>query len=173
MKRKLAQSPVRAQGRVGADANRTPRGITLYEVVIAIAIFAGAVVALSEALTTATRAALQSRMQSQAVLLCETKMAEVVAGATPATSSGEVPFTDPGLEDWTWSVSVNPANHAGINQVEITVSRRQGPNGVDASFKLARLLRDPQAFVTSATQTTKQKALEAGVTHQQSQAAGQ
>ncbi|HET6328936.1 MAG TPA: hypothetical protein VFG04_29905 [Planctomycetaceae bacterium] len=173
MKRRLAPRPVRSQGPVGKEANHTRRGITLYEVVIAIAIFAGAIVALSEALTTATRAALQSRMQSQAVLLCETKMAEVVAGATPATSSGEVPFTDPGLEGWTWSVNVNPATHAGINQVEITVNRRQGANSVDASFTLTRLLRDPQAFVTSATQATKQKALEAGVTHQQSQAGGQ
>ncbi|HEV7998312.1 MAG TPA: hypothetical protein VGP63_00440 [Planctomycetaceae bacterium] len=166
-KRRLTQRPVTK------DANRTRHGITLYEVVIAIAIFAGAIAALSEALTTATRAALQSRMQSQAVLLGETKMAEIVAGATPATSSGEVPFTDPGLEGWTWSVSVAPATHAGINQVEVSINCRQGANSVDAGFKMTRLLRDPQAFVTSATQATKQKALEAGVIHQQSQASGQ
>jgi general secretion pathway protein I len=158
--------------RMGLGTNRAGvrGGITLYEVVIAIAIFAGAVAALSEALTTATRAALQSRMQSQAVLLCETKMAEVVAGATPATSSGEVPFTDAGLEGWTWNVNVAPAAHAGINQVEITVNNRQAANSVDASFTMTRLLRDQQAFVTSATQAAKQKALQAGVANQQSQA---
>lgn len=151
----------------------TRRGITLYEVVIAIAIFAGAIAALSEALTTATRAALQSRLQSQAVLLCQTKMAEVVAGATPATSSGSVPFTDPGLEGWSWAVNVAPASHTGINQVEVIVSGPQSANSVDASFTMTRLLRDQQAFVTSATQATKEKALQAGVTHQQSQATGQ
>jgi type II secretion system protein I len=149
------------------------RGITLYEVVIAIAIFAGAIAALSEALTTATRAALQSRMQSQAVLLCETKMAEIVAGATPATSAGENAFTDAGLDGWTWKVNVTPGAHAGINQVDVTVNCRQAASSVDASFTMTRLLRDQQAFVTSATQAAKEKALQAGVANQQSQAAGQ
>jgi hypothetical protein len=93
-----------------------------------------------------------------------------VAGATPATSSGDVPFTDAGLEGWTWNVNVTPAAHAGINQVEITVNNRQAANSVDASFTMTRLLRDQQAFVTSATQAAKQKALQAGVANQQSQA---
>jgi general secretion pathway protein I len=150
-----------------------PRGITLYEVVIALAIFSGAVVALFEALSTATRAALQARMQSQAVLLAETKMAEVVGGAIPATSSGDVPFTDAGLEGWSYSITVAPATHAGINQIQVSVFCRQAPSSVDASFTMARLLRDQQAFVTSATQAAKTKALQAGVANQQSQAAGQ
>jgi general secretion pathway protein I len=151
----------------------TQRGITLYEVVIALAIFSGAIVALFEALSTATRAALQARMQSQAVLLAETKMAEVVGGTIPATSSGDVPFTDAGLEGWSYSITVAPATHAGINQVQISVSCRQAPSSVDASFTMARLLCDKQAFVTSATQAAKTKALQAGVSNQQTQAAGQ
>ena len=85
------------------------RGITLYEVVIALAIFSGAIVALFEALSTATRAALQARMQSQAVLLAESKMAEVVGGAMQPTSTGDVSFEESGLEGWTYSVNVTAA----------------------------------------------------------------
>jgi general secretion pathway protein I len=147
-----------------------PRGITLYEVVIALAIFSGAIVALFEALSTATRAALQARMQSQAVLLAETKMAEVVGGAIQPTSTGDVPFAESGLEGWTYNVNVTPAAHTGINQVQVTVTCPQAPNPIDASFSMTRLLRDQQAFVTSAIQAAKQKALEAGVTQQQAQA---
>jgi general secretion pathway protein I len=144
------------------------RGFTLYEVVIALAIFAGAIAALSQALSTATRAALQSRMQSQAVLLCETKMEEIVGGVTPATSSGDVPFTDAGLEGWSWSVNV-ASPRTGINQVEVTVQCRQLENSIDASFTLTRMIRDQQAFVTTAVQAAKQKAAQAGVAQQQSQ----
>jgi general secretion pathway protein I len=146
------------------------RGITLYEVVIALAIFSGAIVALFEALSTATRAALQARMQSQAVLLAESKMAEVVGGAMKPTSTGDVPFDESGLEGWTYSVNVTPAAHAGINQVQVTVKCPQAPNPIDASFTMTRLLRDQQAFVTSAVQAAKAKALQAGVTQQQAQA---
>lgn len=84
------------------------QGLTLFEVVIAMAIFAGAITALSQALATATRAALQARLQSQAVLLCQTKMAEVVGGAIPSSGSGESSFSEPGLEGWTYSVNVSP-----------------------------------------------------------------
>jgi type II secretion system protein I len=153
--------------------NVAERGITLYEVVIALAIFSGAVVALFEALSTATRAALQARLQSQAVLLAETKMAEVVSGVTQPTSTGETSFTDSGLEGWTYSISVAAATHTGINQVQVTVKGPQTANAVDASFTMTRLLRDQQAFVTSAVQAAKAKALQAGVTQQQSQATSQ
>ncbi len=146
------------------------RGLTLYEVVIALAIFAGAITALSQALTTATRAALQARLQSQAVLLCQTKMAEVVSGALPSSSGGESSFNEPGLEDWTYNVNVTAGAHAGINQVEITVRSRQAEQAVDASFTMTRLVRDQQSFVSSAVQAAKQKALQAGITQQQSQA---
>jgi general secretion pathway protein I len=149
------------------------RGITLYEVVIALAIFSGAIIALFEALSTATRAALQARMQSQAVLLAETKMAEVVGGALPPTSTGETSFNESGLEGWTYSIKVAASPHQGLNQVQVTVKCPQLPNAVDASFTMTRLLRDQQAFVTSATQAAKAKALQAGVTQQQSQATQQ
>jgi len=149
------------------------RGITLYEVVIALAIFSGAVVALFEALSTATRAALQARLQSQAVLLAESKMAEVVAGVTAPNSAGDTPFTDQGLEGWSYSLNVAPAAHSGLNQVQVTVTCHQAPSTVNASFTLTRMVRDQQAFITSATQAAKAQALQAGVTQQQSTGAQQ
>jgi general secretion pathway protein I len=149
---------------------RRQRGLTLYEVVIAMAIFAGAITALSQALSTATRAALQARLQSQAVLLCQTKMAEVVGGAIPSSASGESSFNEQGLDGWTYSINVTAAAHTGINQVEVTVQCRQAEQAVDASFTMTRLVRDQQAFVSSAIQAAKQKALQSGLTQQQSQA---
>jgi hypothetical protein len=108
-------------------------------------------------------------MQSQAVLLAESKMAEVVSGATAATSTGDSSFGDSDLEGWTYNINVSAGGHTGINQVTVTVQCHQAEN-VDATFSMTRLLRDQQAFVTSAIQAAKQKALQAGITQQQSQA---
>jgi hypothetical protein len=52
----------------------------------------------------------------------------------------------------------------------VTVQCRQAQQAVDASFTMTRLVRDQQAFVSSAIQAAKQKALQSGLTQQQSQA---
>jgi general secretion pathway protein I len=127
------------------------RGITLYEVVIALVIFAGAMAAISEGVSTGVRAALQSRLQSQAILLCESKMGEVIAGVVPRSSVGESAFTEPQLEGWTWGLSVKPGPHTGLMLVQVDVAYRLAGESVDASFSMERLVRDPSAFVTSET----------------------
>jgi general secretion pathway protein I len=149
------------------------RGITLYEVVVALVIFSGAVAAISEAVSTGVRAALQSRIQSQAILLCESKMGEVIAGVVPRSSMAESSFSEPQLEGWRWGLSVKPGPHTGIQLVEVDVSYRLAADSVDASFSLERLVRDPSAFVTSQTaalaDAQKQALLQAQQTQQQTQ----
>jgi type II secretion system protein I len=139
------------------------RGITLYEVVIALVIFSGAIAAISEGISTGVRAALQSRIQSQAILLCESKMGEVMAGVVPRSSVAESAFTEPQLDGWKWGLSVKPGPHTGLMLVEVEVNYRIAGDAVDASFSLERLVRDPSAFVTSETAaiaTAQQQALE-------------
>jgi general secretion pathway protein I len=128
------------------------RGITLYEVVVALVIFAAAMAAISEAISTGMRAAVQSRLQSQAILLCQSKMGEVLAGAVPRQSTGDSAFTDPGLDGWKWGLSVKPGPHTGLLDVEVDVNYRLAGNSVDASFALERLVRDPSAFANSNTE---------------------
>jgi type II secretion system protein I len=125
------------------------RGITLYEVVLALAIFAGAMAAISQAIATGTRAALQARLQSQAMLLCESKMAEVVSGAIPPLSVAESPFEEEGLDGWTWSLIVGDGPRVGLVLVEVEVACRRVGDSVDASFSFSRLVRDPQALAAS------------------------
>jgi type II secretion system protein I len=129
------------------------RGITLYEVVIALVIFSGAIAAISEGVSTGVRAALQSRLQSQAILLSESKMGEVMAGVVPRSSSGETSFAEPQLQGWTWAVSVKPGPHTGLQLIEVDVAYKLAGDSVNASFSLERLVRDPSAFVTSETAT--------------------
>jgi general secretion pathway protein I len=144
------------------------RGITLYEVVLALAIFAGSMAAISQTIMTGTRAALQSRLQSQAILLSESKMGEIIAGLVPPRSAGGS-FAEPGLEGWTWNATVQPGPRAGIFSVEVTVARPSSGSGVDASFSLTRLVRDQLAFINSATQSAQADAAAKTTLQQQSQ----
>ena len=133
------------------------RGITLYEVVLALAIFAGAMAAVSQVVATGARAALQARLQSQAILLCESKMGEVIAGVTQAQPISEATFaSDPTLDGWTWSLAVQPGPRTGVMSVAVSVACRRAGSQVDASFTMTRLVRDLTAFATSETQAEQQ-----------------
>jgi type II secretion system protein I len=127
------------------------RGITLYEVVVALVIFAGAMAAISEAVSTGMRAAVQSRLQSQAILLCQSKMGEVISGVVPPQSQAESAFPEPQLQGWKWGLSVKPGPHTGLLLVEVDVAYRLAGDSVDASFSVARLVRDQSAFTSSTT----------------------
>jgi type II secretion system protein I len=145
------------------------RGITLYEVVVALVIFAGSMAAISEAISTGVRAALQSRLQSQAILLCQSKMGEVIAGAVPRQSMAEAAFQEPYLQGWKWSLSVKPGPHTGLLLVEVDVAYRLAGNSVDGSFSLARLVRDQTAFASSASAAATENAANAAAAAQQLQ----
>jgi general secretion pathway protein I len=131
------------------------RGITLYEVVLALAIFSGAMAAISQVIATGARAALQARLQS--LLLCESKMGELIGGVIPAQPVSEASFTsDPSLDGWTWSLAINTGPRTGVSSVEVSVACRRAGSQVDASFTVARLVRDLTAFTTSTIQTQQQ-----------------
>jgi type II secretion system protein I len=152
------------------------RGITLYEVVIALVIFSGAIAAISEGVSTGVRAALQSRLRSQAILLCESKMGEVMAGVVPRSSAAESTFTEPQLQGWTWSLNVKPGPQNGLQLVQVDVAYKLSGDAVDASFSLERLVRDPSAFVTSETAVianNQAQALQAAQQAAQNQSSGQ
>ena len=56
------------------------RGLSLFEVVIALTIFACSMGAIGHLISTGVRAAVRSRLESQAIMRSESKMAEVAAG---------------------------------------------------------------------------------------------
>lgn len=118
---------------------RARRGLTLLEILLSLALLGGAMAAVSQLITTGTQAAVQSRLRSQAILLCETKMAEVVAGAVPlqVVSGATMPEATP---DWTWSLVMGPGPRTDVLQVQVTVSHQSRRAG----YTLTRLMRDPQ-----------------------------
>jgi len=131
-----------------AVANHQPirrqrRGITLYEVVLALAIFIAALLVLGQSITTGTRAAVQSRLRTQAIVRCESKLAEVISGIEPMQVAGNVPFVDDPTH-WHWSLDIAEGPYSGLLELMVSVSH-SGDVAVD--YSLNRYVRNSQMFL--------------------------
>lgn len=120
---------------------RLARGLTLLEVILAIAILGGCLAVIGELARMGVRHAEEARELTMAQLLCEGKLEEVAAGATPAESASAVPFeSEP---DWTYTIEVGSLEEPGLIQVRVTVqplvAERLHPN----VFTLTRWMLDP------------------------------
>lgn len=128
------------------------QGLTLLEVLLSLGLFLGALAALSQLWYGGVRASVQARLSTQAILRCESKLNEVVAGAVPLQSTTDTPFEDDA--SWTWSLQVLPDTHANVLQLIVSVSH-PGQGGLSASsYQLRRLLRDPQVWIDAQQTTT-------------------
>lgn len=118
------------------------RGLSLFEVIVALAIFVGSIAAIGQLISTGVRGAVQARLQTQAVLRCESKMAEIVTGITAMRAVSNVAFPDDNT--WTWSVAVAPGPHEGLYIVEVTAAHPSGTQAGNQKFSMRRLVSDPQ-----------------------------
>lgn len=133
----------------GVDPGR--RGLSLLEVLISVAVFMGAMTAIMFALNVGQRAEVSARLQSEAVLRCETVMGEIVSGVSEAVSSDDNPFFDDETGTWYWSANVTGGGASGLLQVTVVVEHRPDMDGEpNAAFSLVRYMRDPQLFLDAA-----------------------
>jgi general secretion pathway protein I len=124
-------------------------GLTIYEVVLSMAIFVMAMVAISQLITTGSRASTEAQLHSQAAIRAESKMAEIVSGSQPLSAvAGEA---DPSDSRWVWSMdAVDSANASGVKELTVTVTHLSEAGEADVSYTLKRLMRDPQLYIDAA-----------------------
>jgi Tfp pilus assembly protein PilV len=133
-------------------------GLSLLEVLTALAIFLLSVVVISQMVDSASRTAQSAQRVTQAAILAESMMNEIAAGIQPMASVGEQLIPEAGPE-WTVSVLVEPqdwssvpvdnVNINGLNNVSVTV-RWNSASGVEAEYTLSRVLLDPRIRVPAA-----------------------
>lgn len=131
----MKRSPVGIQ-------RRRQRGLTLFELLLALAIFLTALAALSQLIASGTRAAAQSRLQTEAIFRCESKLGELVAGAIPIESSSKASFDDD--KSWSWTLDVEDTDLSGLQFVEVRVSHTGKSALGNTSFSLRHYVRDPR-----------------------------
>jgi general secretion pathway protein I len=129
-----------------AHPRSSRHGLSLLEVLVALAIFLFSIVALNQAMNVGTKSALNTQQQIQAAQLAQSKMAEVYIGAVPLTSQPDTPFDeDP---DYTWSLDVEQNTVANLWTATVTVSRAVG-DGSKMETKLSQMIVDPSIRGTS------------------------
>ena len=97
------------------------RGLSLMEVIVAIAILGGALTVIGNLVFLGSRAASNARWYSEAQILCDTKMAEVSAGVLPLQSTAATPIEE--NPDWLYSVEIGQTEVTGLLSVTVTVQQ--------------------------------------------------
>ena len=115
-------------------------GLSLLEVILAIAILAMSMAAVGELVRLGTERAELARDLTKAQLLCESKLSEIVVGAHPADPVMQLPFlTDP---DWFYSVDLAATEDESLMALSVLVEthlERKYP----IQFALTRWIPDP------------------------------
>lgn len=117
------------------------RGLTLFEVLLSLAILVGSLAAIGQLIVGGGRGAIRARLLTQAVFLAESQMAELVSGSIPLMSSEGVPLASDSA--WTVSVSVGSGPSTGISTATVTVTHKSNSDLGNVTYALTRLVRDP------------------------------
>jgi len=126
----------------------------LLEVILALAILAGALAILGEVSRLALQNASAARDLARAQLLAESKLAEILAGITSPDPVENTPFDssgnslDPSEPAWLYSISSESTDEEGLISVRVTVTRDIPAGQHPVKFSLVRWLPDPNYVYT-------------------------
>jgi type II secretory pathway pseudopilin PulG len=110
------------------------------EVLVALAIFLISLIALGQLLTISGERAFEVQQQSHAAQLCQSKLAEVVSGVVPLSTTSQSYDEDP---DWQWKLDAEQDSAiTGLWRVQVTASRDL-PDGSHYESSVSQMVLDP------------------------------
>jgi hypothetical protein len=116
------------------------KGLSLFEVLIALAVFLLALTGLVQLLNIAGSTARDTQYRTYAAHVAQAKMAEVMAGALPMTGSPETAVDeDP---NYLYTVEVSGGSAPGLSLVTVNVYRKL-PDGSKVATSLTQMVLDP------------------------------
>lgn len=120
---------------------KAPRsGLSLMEVLAALAIFLLSFVAIGGLITLASERALDVQHLTLATQMCQSKLNEVLCGAIPLQSQSGAMEEDP---DWNWSLEASQEESiTGLWNVQVRVSR-EFVGGREISVSMNAMMLDP------------------------------
>lgn len=122
-----------------ANASPPRPGLSLLEVLVALAILLFTLVAIGRLITTGGDRALEVQQLARATQLAQSKLAEVMAGVVPLTSASDTFPEDP---DWHWSLDCQTGAANGLWTVTVRVGRDR-PDGSRFETSLSQMVLDP------------------------------
>src|SRR5437868_12631765 len=100
------------------------RGLSLLEVILAIAILGGALVTIGQLIRIGARSAAEARDLTMAQLYAESEMNRIASGADPLDTVKDEKYDTPGL--YVYSVDVMSTDLTGVMDVTVTVKQATG-----------------------------------------------
>lgn len=126
---------------------------TLLEVVLALAILAGAVAMLGELISYASRNAADAQAETRAQLLASTLMDEMVAGVSEPAQQSRQPLEVDDVVPWVYSVNFERTEVAGLTSVEVLVEQDLEKQFHPVKYRLVRWL--PKVPIESAEEDSE------------------
>lgn len=140
------------------------RGLTILEVMLALAIAGLSLASIAELVSIGVRAAERARDISTAQFLAEGKLNEFAAGVGGGQPVSQQRFLE--APDWVYSVGLQPLNDSGLVAVTVVVERADSAEAVntfrfqvvrwipDQTLQLNQPTDDPYADATAASSDT-------------------
>ncbi len=114
-------------------------GLTLLEVILAIAILGGSLAVIFEMVRLGMISAMETRLRSEANILCDTKMAEVSAGVLELQNVNAMSIAE--NPDWLYYVEVQDSAQPGLFLVTVSVEQANVADPI--SISIVRFMPDP------------------------------
>ncbi len=111
---------------------------TLLEVILALAILAGAVAMLGEAMSIASRSASDAQAIAQAQLLASSVMDEMLSGIVDLSDQSRQPLETDSAIPWVCSVTLGDTTLAGLMAIEVLVEQNLEPQFRPVKYRLLR-----------------------------------
>jgi len=118
----------------------TRAGLSLLEVLVSLAIFLLALVALGEIVSFASDRALDVQQRSEALQICQSRLAEVQAGSIPLQSQDLTPCDED--DQYQWAVDIEAGAAAGLYTGTVRVTRERA-NRSQLEVALSQMVIDP------------------------------
>lgn len=131
----------RPRGRATKDRS----GLSLLEVILSLAILAGAVATIGELVRQGSQHAQSARDLTRAQLLCESLLGELQAGLREPEPAADVRIDD----DWSYSIEAESLDNDGVRIVRLTVSQNRSASTRPVEFSVVHWMPDPDAVAAA------------------------
>jgi prepilin-type N-terminal cleavage/methylation domain-containing protein len=116
------------------------RGLSLLEVLVALAIFLLSLTAISQLINHASNRAIDTELRTHAGRICQSKLNEVLSGGIPLSPQSDTP--DENEPDFNWSLDAEQAAVTGLWSITVKVSWTRPDGGTD-SCSVSQMMIDP------------------------------
>lgn len=117
---------------------RVSRAFTLVEVILALVVLGAALTIFGEVMQLANRNAVDARAETQAQLLANSLMDEILAGVVDDTPATRQPLEVTDDPPWVYSVTVGTSGIDGVVPLEVLVEQDVEPQFNPVKFRLIR-----------------------------------